>query len=525
MLLSKLKTMATVVVLIAVVGLGAFSCWIKGAEPPEARTSPRTDAKEGAGTKPADQDHARKTQDEKIIQGVWTLLSAKIDGKRLPIERGSVELVVTNEFWIWKEQGRDRASTYKLDSRTSPKQIDLTSLIKGAEGKTVSAIYLLDGDTLTVCESPRERPTKFSASAGSGHTLFSYRRADAAKETMTPPLLAPASTTDTRGEAVRQLKAARRLLEQGQLEEAAAVAQRVREMNPDRWGLFEDSPQKVLADVERLIKNRPDISPPKANQPEKNSDALDTTGAWANKLFDETTKDFGNCPAGQILKHRFKITNIYNVPLEIIHVRVLSSCVAYSDSPKTLQPRETAYLEVTMDTTRFSGAKSVSVHVTFGSEYQSTAILTVKANRTKSEDKPAKDGQDLNLLRRAITRVPPLDADTNAKNAGFSKPQEAAAAPDTLEVNTREMTLPVQVNPDQRALLKQLHLWVSTDQGKTWQLAVTITPDDKGFRYSAPKDGLYWFVLQTVSNDGKAEPSDLLAVTHPALKIRVQTVK
>jgi len=103
-------------------------------------------------------------------------------------------------------------------------------------------------------------------------------------------------------------------------------------------------------------------------------------GAWANKLFAERTKEFGDCTSGAQLKHRFKLTNIYAVPLEITQIRVSCECVACSPSKQTLQSKESAYLDVTMDSTRFSGAKRVSIHVTVGQNYSSTATLTVSAN-------------------------------------------------------------------------------------------------------------------------------------------------
>src|SRR5207302_3817194 len=66
---------------------------------------------------------------------------------------------------------------------------------------------------------------------------------------------------------------------------------------------------------------------------------------WASKLFEETSWDFGNCKRGDTLKHRFKITNIYQVPIELTSVRVGCGAVTCSLSRHTLQPRETGYLE------------------------------------------------------------------------------------------------------------------------------------------------------------------------------------
>ena len=65
---------------------------------------------------------------------------------------------------------------------------------------------------------------------------------------------------------------------------------------------------------------------------------------WANKLFEETSKDFGTCPRGAQLKHTFKMTNIYKVPLDIADIKVDCGCLTWNLSQKTLQPNETGYL-------------------------------------------------------------------------------------------------------------------------------------------------------------------------------------
>jgi hypothetical protein len=110
----------------------------------------------------------------------------------------------------------------------------------------------------------------------------------------------------------------------------------------------------------------------------------DETGAdeaaWANKLFEETVKDFGDCKRGEQLKYRFKMTNIYQVPLEVTHVRVSCECVTCSPGKKVLQPNETGYLEVTMDSRRIAGGMRTTIQVTVGPQYVSTATLKVSAN-------------------------------------------------------------------------------------------------------------------------------------------------
>lgn len=102
---------------------------------------------------------------------------------------------------------------------------------------------------------------------------------------------------------------------------------------------------------------------------------------WANKLFKGTTgHDFGSVPKGAQLYHRFTMTNIYAVPLEITNVRTSCGCVTPTTSAQTLQPRETAYLDIKMDTRVFTGPRTVSVYVTVGPQFISTATLRVSAN-------------------------------------------------------------------------------------------------------------------------------------------------
>jgi hypothetical protein len=106
------------------------------------------------------------------------------------------------------------------------------------------------------------------------------------------------------------------------------------------------------------------------------------TQEWADKLFAKggTTHNFGNVPRGAVLSFRFPMTNIYAVPLEITGTRVSCGCVTVTPTVKVLQPKETAYLDISMDGRRFTGQKSVNIYVTVGPQYTSTATLEVSAN-------------------------------------------------------------------------------------------------------------------------------------------------
>ncbi len=102
---------------------------------------------------------------------------------------------------------------------------------------------------------------------------------------------------------------------------------------------------------------------------------------WAEKMFKEgLTRDFGSVPRGAQLLHRFPITNIYAVRMEITGIAPGCSCVTATASKRVLEPRETAYIDINMDARRFTGPKSVAVRVTVGPEYISSAEIRVSAN-------------------------------------------------------------------------------------------------------------------------------------------------
>lgn len=109
--------------------------------------------------------------------------------------------------------------------------------------------------------------------------------------------------------------------------------------------------------------------------------ALPPNTAWADKLFKGiTAHDFGSVPRGAQLSHRFYFTNIYAVELQIVNVRMSCGCVTATPATKVLRSKETSYIDVTMDARKFTGAKTVSIYITVGPEYTSTATVKVSAN-------------------------------------------------------------------------------------------------------------------------------------------------
>ncbi len=130
--------------------------------------------------------------------------------------------------------------------------------------------------------------------------------------------------------------------------------------------------------------------------------ATPAVAPWANKLFlpdialhreqappPVIVHDFGEVPHGTVCMHRFTITNIYDVPLQITEVRKSCHCLDYVPMTKVLQPNESAEFVVTMNTGKFVGFNAQTLYVTFGPKYVSTAILRLQAtSRTEVSLQP-----------------------------------------------------------------------------------------------------------------------------------------
>jgi hypothetical protein len=96
-------------------------------------------------------------------------------------------------------------------------------------------------------------------------------------------------------------------------------------------------------------------------------------------------------------------------------------------------------------------------------------------------------------------------------------------ATDIIYTHYRTFKIPfMPVQGPQR--LKQLQLFVSMDQGKTWQTAALAPPEQHHFRFMTDRDGLLWFAVQTQDQDGRLTPPTMTGA-QPILKVIVDTQK
>lgn len=110
---------------------------------------------------------------------------------------------------------------------------------------------------------------------------------------------------------------------------------------------------------------------------ERGSKPLETPPR-AKELFPEgTTHDFGQVPGKTTLFWQFRMKNRWAADLKIDGIRASSECITATSSTDRLKPGESATIDVTLDTRKFSGPKKVSVYVA-GTRF--TATLSISAH-------------------------------------------------------------------------------------------------------------------------------------------------
>jgi RNA polymerase sigma factor (sigma-70 family) len=127
---------------------------------------------------------AEKT-DKENIQGTWKVVSLESEGDTTP-KAGLPPIGMMLVFKADKivptdgkiEKGRQH--TYRLlDTKKTPKVIELTPLDEPAKGKPQKAIYELKGDRLKLCvqNGDGKPPTEFATKRGDGLLLLIFERA------------------------------------------------------------------------------------------------------------------------------------------------------------------------------------------------------------------------------------------------------------------------------------------------------------------------------------------------------------
>jgi hypothetical protein len=102
--------------------------------------------------------------------------------------------------------------------------------------------------------------------------------------------------------------------------------------------------------------------------------------SWADSMFDQLHWDFGSVPRGPAVTHPFRLTNRTKQAVHVGSIRVSCGCTSAQVLQNDLAPGQSTVMLVQMDTTRFVGAKSVTIYVTFDQPQWEEARLWVQAN-------------------------------------------------------------------------------------------------------------------------------------------------
>lgn len=125
-------------------------------------------------------DEGNKETDR--LQGTWSVVSAERDGKPSNDVKGHHLTFAGDKFTIKSQDGTLLfEGTYQLDPSKKPGTINFLHIGGALKGKTWKGIYSLEGDLLKECDNApnldKDRPTTFSAKAGSGHIAIVFKRA------------------------------------------------------------------------------------------------------------------------------------------------------------------------------------------------------------------------------------------------------------------------------------------------------------------------------------------------------------
>lgn len=87
--------------------------------------------------------------------------------------------------------------------------------------------------------------------------------------------------------------------------------------------------------------------------------------AWADKMFEKLELDFGVVAKGAETKMRVAFTNKYIQTVHISSATTACGCFHAKPSKDTIASRETAYIEVTVDTVKFEKQRDSSMTIRF----------------------------------------------------------------------------------------------------------------------------------------------------------------
>jgi uncharacterized protein (TIGR03067 family) len=115
-------------------------------------------------------------REKERLQGNWAA-STIIDSGRA--ESGDavkgLKLTIKDDKYVYKLGGRSFTAVFKIQPAKKPKEMDITFEEGPQKGKTLRAIYSLEGDELKICGGDK-RPSELESKPKSEVILFVFKR-------------------------------------------------------------------------------------------------------------------------------------------------------------------------------------------------------------------------------------------------------------------------------------------------------------------------------------------------------------
>lgn len=122
---------------------------------------------------------ASSAEDLKRLQGVWEITGGELNGSTISsFDLPSLVVAITDQSYRVDRDGAIDTGTFTIDPAKQPKQMDIRPKTGDDEGRTLLAIYEVDGDSLRICYASESagRPSAFATEPDSGRLLINYKR-------------------------------------------------------------------------------------------------------------------------------------------------------------------------------------------------------------------------------------------------------------------------------------------------------------------------------------------------------------
>ena len=119
-----------------------------------------------------------KADDWKCLKGTWNVEKAVLRGQYATDTFKSAVLTLEEGKYSVAFGGVDDKGTVVTDTAKKPKQMTITGTDGPNKGKTIPAIYELDGDTLKICYELEKKapPADLEAKEGTSTLFIVYKR-------------------------------------------------------------------------------------------------------------------------------------------------------------------------------------------------------------------------------------------------------------------------------------------------------------------------------------------------------------